>query len=304
MNREEKLFEEAMDRVDVRFVEEPLKQKDEKKVLTMKRKAAGAKTGWILAVAALFICLIAGGIIFARTGIFRPENGTDPTEAADTYAPTGGNYDPTGNENGEKKVPFTFLYYHGMAWIPEDLYETLPEGFSETDTIRKNNDYHVPQEELAACGLREGLKVFTSEKDEKVVIIQREDGKFLLFLPYDGQIMNFEPEYDQPEDFPAGEVARRFLSYRGELWTNYGVFETLPESYLQEPYGGYLSILKNDNWKLPDTSMDLCSTQLKEGTKVYFSKLDPDVLYVEREEGGYYRFLPYRADASGWVPRP
>ena len=71
MNREEKLFEEAMDRVDVRFVEEPLKQKDEKKVLTMKRKAAGAKTGWILAVAALFICLIAGGIIFARTGTYR-----------------------------------------------------------------------------------------------------------------------------------------------------------------------------------------------------------------------------------------
>lgn len=308
MNKEERLFEEAMDRVDVEFVEEPLKREDEKKeVLTMKKKAAGTKAGWILAIAALFICLVAGGIVLAKTGILRPENEDETTSSKqqDQSAPTGGNTDPTGVEPGDSPtVPFAFLFYDGIAWSVEDTLKALPEGFSEAGTIQKNDNAHVPQEESTSCNLSEGMKIYSSEEEPRVLLVEREDGKYILFQPYNGQILNFEPGYNEAEFFGPGEVDRRFLSYRGELWHDYGMFDTLPEVFLQETYGYHLPILENDNRKLPDVNEDLCSTQLRAGLNVYFSKLEPDVLYVECENGGYYRFLPYRADASGCVPAP
>ena len=320
MNKEERLFEEAMDRVDVEFVEEPLKREDEKKeVLTMKKKAAGTKAGWILAIAALFICLVAGGIVLAKTGILRPENEDETTSSKqqDQSAPTEGNTDPTGvqptggntNPTGVQPddsptVPFAFLFYDGIAWSVEDTLKALPEGFSEAGTIQKNDNAHVPQEESTSCNLSEGMKIYSSEEEPRVLLVEREDGKYILFQPYNGQILNFEPGYDEAVFFVPGEVDRRFLSYRGELWHDYGVYETLPEVFLQETYGYYLSIRENDNRKLPDVNEDLFSTQLRAGLNVYFSKLEPDVLYVECENGGYYRFLPYRADASGCVPAP
>lgn len=308
MNKEERLFEEAMDRVDVEFVEEPLMREDEKKeVLTMKKKAAGTKAGWYLAIAALFICLVAGGIVLAKTGILRPENEDETTSSKqqNQYAPTGGNTNPTGVQPGDSpNIPFPFLFYDGIAWSQEDTLEALPEGFSEAGTIQKNDNAHVPQEELTSCNLREGMKIYSSEKEPRVLLVEREDGKYVLFLPYDGQILNFEPEYDKPVFFGPREVDRRFLSYHGELWHDYGVYDTLPEAFLQESYGYSLPIRENDNRKLPDVNEDLCSTQLRTGLNVYFSKLEPDILYVECENGGYYRFLPYRADASGCVPRP
>ncbi len=216
----------------------------------------------------------------------------------DQYAPTGYQPEPTGYEDGG--IGFAFLFYHEMAWSQEDLFDKLPEGFVEVGTIQKNDNAHVPQEELASCRLSEGLKVFGSDKYMRAIFVEREDRQFVLFWPYNGQILNFEPDYNQEEEFPAGEVARRFLSYRGELWTDYGIVDNLPESYGDI----YLPIYQNDNTKLPDENEFLFSTQLKEGAMVYFSKLEPEVVYVQREEGGFYRFLPYRADASAWVPMP
>ena len=273
----------------------------------MKRKMTRAKTGWILTAAALFICLMIGGIVLIKTGLFRPENEDETTSSKQQnhYAPTGGNTNPTGVQPGASPaIPFAFLYYDGIAWSQENTFEALPEGFSEIGTIQKNDDAHVPQEEFTSCNLSEGMKIYSSEDCPGELFVEKEDGKYILFQPYNGQILNFEPGYDQPVVFRPGEVDRRFLSYRGELWHDYGVYETLPEAFLQGPYGYNLPISVNDNRKLPDVNVDLCSTQLKAGLKVFFSKLEPDILYVECEKSGYYRFLPYRSDASACVPSP
>ena len=205
-----------------------------------------------------------------------------------------------GKNDGDVKIPFTFLFFHGLAWLQEDLFEKLPKGFVEEAVILQNNDFHVPQEELTSCRLSPGMKVFTSDKYKRAVFVEREDGKYILFWPYTGQILNYEPDYNEYDTFPNGEIGRCFLSYRGELWTDYGMVDSLPDHYGDY----YLKINHNYNSRLPDPNESLFSSQLKEGSLVFFSKLEPDVIYVEREEGGFLSFLPYRADASAWVPRP
>jgi hypothetical protein len=88
MDREEYLFEKAMNRIDVKFIEEPVLRKGRKNAVITEKKTFNPKTGWILLAAAMVVGLFVGGMILRKSGHFNPEPsaepGVEPTELVET----------------------------------------------------------------------------------------------------------------------------------------------------------------------------------------------------------------------------
>lgn len=76
MNKEDVLFEKAMDWVEEKYVEEALEPANTVKA----RKTIIPKKGWILTVAAVLVCLLTGGVILAETDIFQVNRDYEPAE--------------------------------------------------------------------------------------------------------------------------------------------------------------------------------------------------------------------------------
>ena len=86
MDRNEFLFEIAMNGIDVRFIEEPIYRKTKNSSGVVGTVFARRKA-WILCVAAVLISLIAVGTILAVSGLFKPHNESVPTDVDHTKEP-------------------------------------------------------------------------------------------------------------------------------------------------------------------------------------------------------------------------
>ena len=84
MDRDKYIFEKAMNRIDVKFIEEPLQRKEQ--MSTKEKTALKTNPSLLLIAAAMIICFIMGGVLFLKSNPLRPDESVEPTVIARTEA--------------------------------------------------------------------------------------------------------------------------------------------------------------------------------------------------------------------------
>ena len=99
--KEDKLFEQAMDRIDLKYVEEPLEHGIKRTKVTEPAKRSGIRAGWLIAAAAALVVLVTGGVILANSDIFRKDKEPkhDETQVQAEHD------DPTGKAIEQETIP-------------------------------------------------------------------------------------------------------------------------------------------------------------------------------------------------------
>ena len=132
--KEDRLFEEAMERIDLKYVEEPPEHGVTRTKSQEPEERKKIRTGWLVAAAAALICLVTGGVILANSGIFR-KNGPGYTEIAQNGTnPQGGQADHT-DSGTEDPQNATLAVRPGMK-----AFGLLYEEFLDEQAVEKSND--------------------------------------------------------------------------------------------------------------------------------------------------------------------
>ena len=99
--KEDRLFEQAMEKIDLKYVEEPPEHGIKRTKVTEPAKRSGIRAGWLIAAAAALVVLVTGGVILANPDIFRkdkePKHGETQVQA--------GYDDPTGKAIEQETIP-------------------------------------------------------------------------------------------------------------------------------------------------------------------------------------------------------
>ena len=137
MNKEDRLFEQAMDKIDLKYVEEPLEHGITREKSPEPAERKKSRNGWLIAAAAALICLVTGGVILANSELFRKDdpkyteiaqNGTNP-EGGKTDDTAPGTEDP---QNATLASPFDKPGVKAFGFLYAE--------FLDEQAIEKSND--------------------------------------------------------------------------------------------------------------------------------------------------------------------